>query len=88
MQHDKLDRTPIAEAGATPSPTTARAERQRERLRIQDQIGRSQAAGGKPSEDAALRMIADFYARGGRATACPPADDEAPGTDGERSRSS
>jgi hypothetical protein len=37
------------------------------------------AAGGTPSEADAARMVAEFHARGGRVTVCPPAEDTPPG---------
>ena len=56
-----------------------RAERYRERMRqsqaIAAQKARLGAAGGTPSDDEAARMVAEFHARGGQVTACPPAND-------------
>jgi hypothetical protein len=57
---------------------------QREKFRVIQQRARSQAAGGKPTEDEAARMVAEFYARGGRATVIPPVDDIATVAVGER----
>jgi hypothetical protein len=58
---------------------TKRVERQHERFRVAQQRARSEAAGGKPTEGEAARMVAEFYARGGRVTVIPPVEDPAPG---------
>ncbi len=63
---------------AADQPLTAgarRAEMQRTRYRIAEQRARSEQAGGKPSEDEAARMVAEFYARGGQVTVVPPAEE-------------
>ncbi|WP_043363126.1 hypothetical protein [Belnapia sp. F-4-1] len=57
------------------SAAARRAEQQRTRYRIAEQRARSEQAGGKPSEDEASRMVAEFYARGGQVTVCPPAEE-------------
>ena len=63
---------------AADQPLTAgarRAEMQRTRYRIAEQRARSEQAGGKPSEDEAARMVAEFYAKGGQVTVVPPAEE-------------
>jgi hypothetical protein len=71
-----------AEDAATPAATT-RAEAYRERFRkaqaIAAQVARARAAGGKPSEEEAARLVAQFHARGGQVTVCPPAEEATPG---------
>ncbi len=57
------------------SAATRRAEMQRTRFRVAEQRARSEQAGGKPSEDEAARMLAEFYARGGQVTVVPPAEE-------------
>ena len=56
-----------------------RAEMYRERFRrsqaIAAQKARSGAAGAAPSEGEAARMVAEFIAKGGQVTVCPPAED-------------
>jgi len=68
----------ITKADAKTQSQLDRAERYRERFRrtqaIAAQKSRMGAAGGKPSDDAAAGMIADFFARGGLVTVCPPAE--------------
>ncbi len=63
------------EADKPLTPGARRAEMQRTRFRIAEQRARSEQAGGKPSEDEAARMLAEFYARGGQVTVVPPADE-------------
>ncbi len=58
-----------AAAQAAGQPTDA-AEERRRRLRM---IQRRIAKAGPPSEAEVARMIAEFQARGGRITLCPPA---------------
>jgi hypothetical protein len=62
----------------SPTPAT-RAEAYRERFRraqaIAAQVARARAAGGSPGEAEAARLVAEFHARGGRVTVCPPAED-------------
>jgi hypothetical protein len=57
------------------SPGARRAEMQRTRFRIAEQRARSEQAGGKPSDDEAARMVAEFYARGGQVTVVPPVEE-------------
>lgn len=71
------------------SPTAAtRADVHRERFRraqtVAAQGARARAAGGKPSEDEAARLVAEFHARGGRVTVCPPAEDTPAGAGRDR----
>jgi hypothetical protein len=70
MDNDRLDE----------SPSTTRADAQRERFRrtqlIAAQAARLRAAGGLPSEDEAARLVAEFYAKGGQVTVCPLDEDE------------
>jgi hypothetical protein len=57
------------------SAATRRAEQQRLRFRIAEQRARSEQAGGQPSDDEAARLVAEFHARGGQVTVCPPAEE-------------
>ncbi len=50
-------------------------ERFRRAQAIAAQAARARAAGGTPSEDEAARLVAEFHARGGQVTVCPPAED-------------
>ncbi len=65
-----------------PSPMS-RADAYRERFRraqaISAQAARLRAAGGPPGEAEAVRLVAEFHARGGQVTICPPAEDGPPG---------
>ena len=85
MQDDTSDRAPTGGA-ATASQAQGgqaqashaqakRAEAARQRLHIAEQKARSAAAGGQPSADEAARLLAAYYAGGGRITICPPAED-------------
>lgn len=77
MQNDSDERASKAEA--TGHAAAKRAEAARARLHVAAQRDAALAAGGKPNESDAARMVAEFHARGGRATVCPPADDAPPG---------
>jgi hypothetical protein len=85
MQDDSDLQT--AKAEAVGRYAAKRAEVTRARFHIAAQKGAASAAGGKPSEAEASRMVAEFHARGGRITVCPPADEAPPGTEGGRSES-
>ena len=76
MQDDSDEQ--LAEAGATAGRATKRAEAARARFHVAAQKGAALAAGGRPSEAEASRMVAEFHARGGRITVCPPAEDAPP----------
>lgn len=65
--------SPDADKALTPG--ARRAEMQRMRYRVAEQRARSEQAGGKPSEDEAARMVAEFYAKGGQVTVVPPAEE-------------
>ena len=80
MQDDS-DEQPV-EAGATAGRAAKRAEVTRARFHVAAQKGAALAAGGAPSEADAARMVAEFHARGGRITVCPPAEAAPPGTEG------
>jgi hypothetical protein len=67
------------EAGATGHAAAKRAEAGRARFHVAAQKDAALAAGGKPDEADAARMVAEFHAKGGRATVCPPAEDAPPG---------
>jgi hypothetical protein len=56
-----------------------RAEAGRARFHVAAQRNAALAAGGRPNEADAVRMVSEFHARGGRVTVCPPAEDAAPG---------
>ena len=73
MQNDSDERT--AEAGATDHAAAKRAEVGRARFHVAAQKDAALAAGGKPNEADAARMVAEFHAKGGRVTVCPPADE-------------
>jgi len=77
MQNDSDRRT--AEAGATGHAAAKRAEVGRARFHVAAQKDAALAAGGTPSETDAARMVAEFHARGGRVTVCPPAEGGPPG---------
>ena len=82
MQNDSDGRT--AEAGATGHAAAKRAEAGRARFHVAAQKDAALAAGGSPSEAEAERMISEFYAKGGRVTVCPPADEAPSGTGSDR----
>lgn len=82
MQDDNDGQT--AKAGATGDPAAKRAEVARARFHVVAQKGAALAAGGRPSEAEASRMVSEFHARGGRVTVCPPAEDAPPGTGSDR----
>ena len=86
MQDDNDGRT--AEAGATGHAAAKRAEVARARFHVAAQRNTALAAGGSPSEDEASRMVAEFHARGGRITVCPPAEDAPPGGASDRGETS
>ena len=77
MQNDSDGRT--TKAGATGHAAAKRAEVGRARFHVAAQKGAALAAGGKPNEADAARMVSEFHAKGGRVTVCPPADDAPPG---------
>ncbi len=78
MQNDSDGRT--AAAGTAGRAAAKRAEVGRARFRVAAQKDAALAAGGRPNETDAARMVAEFHARGGRVTVCPPAEDATPGT--------
>ena len=73
-----------AGAGATAGPAAKRAEVARARFHVAAQKDAALAAGGKPNEADAARMVSEFHARGGRITVCPPADEAQSGSGGDR----
>ena len=77
MQNDSNGRN--AEADAIGQSAAKRAEVARARFHVAAQKGAALAAGGVPSEAEASRMVAEFLARGGRITACAPAEGAPPG---------
>ena len=77
MQNDSDEQG--AEAGVAAGPAAKRAEVARARFHVAAQKDAALAAGGSPSEAEAARMVAEFHARGGRITVCPPADEAPPG---------
>ena len=81
-QNDSDGKT--AEAGATGHAAATRAEVARARFHVAAQKEAALAAGGRPSETDAARMVSEFHARGGRVTVCPPAEDAPPGTGSDR----
>ncbi len=82
MQDDGDGQTTMMEA--TGQPAAKRAEVARARFHIAAQKGAALAAGGRPSEAEASRMVSEFHARGGRVTVCPPAEDAPPGAGSDR----
>ncbi len=82
MQDDSDEQA--AEAGATGDAAAKRAEAGRARFHVAAQKDAALAAGGAPSEAEASRMVAEFHARGGRVTVCPPADEAPSGSEGDR----
>ena len=82
MQGDsKQNPSPATSDDAAPT-TPTRADAYRERFRqaqaIAAQIARARAAGGQPTETEAARLVAEFHARGGQVTICPPPNDGPP----------
>jgi hypothetical protein len=80
MQNDSDG--PSAEAEAAGHAAAKRAEAGRARVHVAAQKDAAMAAGGSPSEAEAARMVAEFHARGGRVTVCPPAEGGPPGGGG------
>jgi len=77
-----------AEAGATVGRAAKRAEVARARFHVAAQKEAALAAGGSPSEAEASRMVAEFHARGGRVTVCPPAEEAPPVAGSDRAETS
>jgi hypothetical protein len=77
MHNDSDDQ--IAKAGSTGHAAARRAEVGRARFHVAAQRNAALAAGGRPNEADAARMVSEFHARGGRVTVCAPADDAPPG---------
>ena len=77
MQNDNDERS--AKVEATGDAAAKRAEAGRTRIHVAAQKDAALAAGGKPNETDAARMLSEFHARGGRVTVCPPAEDPQPG---------
>ena len=77
MQNDSDEQA--ARAEATGHAAAKRAEVARARFHLAAQKDAAMAAGGKPNETDAARMVAEFHARGGRVTVCPPAENAPPG---------
>ncbi len=78
MPNDNDER--VAKAETTGKAAAKRAEVARARFHVAAQKDAALAAGGSPSEAEAERMISEFYAKGGRVTVCPPADEAPSGT--------
>ena len=76
MQDNSDGQTAKAEAAGRAAGK--RAEVARARFHVAAQKGAALAAGGRPNETEAARMVAEFHARGGRITVCPPAEDAPP----------
>jgi len=77
MHNDSDDR--IGTAGSTGLAAAKRAEAGRARFHVAAQREAALAAGCKPNEAEAARMVAEFHAKGGRVTVCPPADEAVSG---------
>jgi hypothetical protein len=86
MQNDSDGRT--AKAGAGGHAAAKRAEVGRARSHVAAQKDAALAAGGRPNETDAARMVAEFHAKGGRVTVCPPADEAPPGGGSDRGETS
>ena len=82
MQNDDDGQT--AKAEATGQPAAKRAEVAHARFHVAAQKDAALAAGGRPSETEAARMVSEFHARGGRVTVCPPAEEAPPGAEDDR----
>lgn len=82
MQND--DDRQTAKAEAVGRAAAKRAEVARARFHVAAQKEAALAAGGSPGEAEASRMLAEFHARGGRVTVCPPADGTPPGGGSDR----
>ena len=82
MQNESDRQT--AKPEATGRHAANRAEMVRAHFHVAAQKGAALAAGGKPSEAEASRMVSEFLARGGRITRCAPGDDAPPGGGGNR----
>jgi hypothetical protein len=83
MQSDSPDEAPAPAKAEAGSAADTRAAAMRERFRqsqlIAAQVARARAAGGLPSQSEAERLVAEFHARGGQVTVCPPAKETPPG---------
>ena len=77
MQDDRQEDASAVATDAKAQAAAERAQRYRERFAA-TQAARSRAAVGRPSEAEAARLVADFHARGGRVTVCPPAEEPQP----------
>ena len=81
MKSDMLTKIPEGKPAGAKTAAETRSEAYRQRLRqaqvIAAQVARARAAGALPSESDAERLIAEFHARGGLVTVCPPPDDPA-----------
>ncbi len=79
MQGDSEQKASRAKSEDVAPTTPTRADAYRERFRqaqaIAAQVARARAAGGQPTETEAARLVAEFHARGGRVTVCPPPND-------------
>ncbi len=73
-----------AKAETTGQAPAKRAEVARARFRVAAQKDAALAAGGRPSETEASRMVSEFHARGGRVTVCPPAGEAPPSAGDDR----
>ena len=73
-----------AKTEAAGKHAATRAEVARARFHVAAQKDAALAAGGVPSEAEASRMVSEFLARGGRITACAPAEDVPPGSGSDR----
>jgi hypothetical protein len=92
MRDDSPDHAPKAEAGGAAQAAARRTDGFRERFRraqvVAAQVARSRAAGGRPSEAEAARLVSEFHAEGGQVTVCPPAEDAPPGSGSDRGETS
>ena len=77
-----------SKAEATGQAAAKRAEVARARFHVAAQKEAALAAGGTPSEAEASRMVAEFHARGGRITVCPPTEDAPPNSGSGRGETS
>ena len=77
MQNDHPT-VPSVQTREAPQAAAAHAVKRRERIRqaqiVAAQAARARAAGEPPRGGEVARLVAEFHARGGQVTVCPPAD--------------
>ncbi|MGG5822123.1 hypothetical protein [Falsiroseomonas sp. HW251] len=85
MKSPRASNSPEANPAEAAQAAESRAARYRERFRqaqlIASQVAKARMAGAVPGENEADRLVAEFHARGGQVTVCPPGSDVPPGTE-------